>query len=216
VTSLYAADSSRKYLNAAERDRAIAAINELPRNQALYALTLTYTGARPSELLGLTSASFQLDRGIVAIRTLKRRRHSMREVPLPPSLMSALDRHFGLAHAQRDALAANRRLWPWCRQTAWRSIKGVMDRAGIVGVAASPRGLRHAFGIATLQANVPLNLVSRWMGHASLTTTAIYADATGPEEIAFATRFWRSGQAVAGQSQAESEASHGENDVAAA
>jgi site-specific recombinase XerD len=154
-------------------------------------------------LLELTPASFQLDRGIVAIRTLKRRRHAMREVPLPPSLMSALDAHFEIAHKQRNALAANRRLWPWCRQTAWRSIKDVMDRAGIVGAAASPRGLRHAFGIATLQANVPLNLVSRWMGHARMSTTAIYADATGPEELAFAERFWRAGPvAVGGDAQA--------------
>lgn len=138
----------------------------------------------------MTAARFQIGRGIVAIRTLKRRRHAMREVPLPPALMAELDAHFGLSAAQRDPHLATRRLWPWCRQTAWRIVKRAMSRAGIVGRAASPRGLRHAFGIATTQANIPLNLVSRWMGHSSLSTTAIYADATGPEEIAFAERLW--------------------------
>jgi integrase/recombinase XerD len=34
------------------------------------------------------------------------------------------------------------------------------------------------------------HLVQRWLGHASLRTTAIYADVVGPEERAFAARMW--------------------------
>jgi hypothetical protein len=33
------------------------------------------------------------------------------------------------------------------------------------------------------------------IGHAQISTTAIYADACGPEEIALASRFWRSSAA---------------------
>jgi integrase/recombinase XerD len=65
-----------------------------------------------------------------------------------------------------------------------------MLQAGIVGRPACPRGLRHGFGVGTLQALVPLNLVKRWMGHARIGTTAIYADASGDEEAAFAARVW--------------------------
>jgi integrase/recombinase XerD len=32
--------------------------------------------------------------------------------------------------------------------------------------------------------------VQRWLGHASLRTTAIYADVMGPDERAFAARMW--------------------------
>lgn len=194
AASLYAVGGARKYLNAEERSRVLAAIEELPRDQALFALTLAWSGARTSEALALTPSSFQIERGLVAIRTLKRRRHAMREVPLPPALIAALDAYFGLAEAPRDPRAADERLWPWCRQTAWRIIKRVMLEARIIGRAASPRGLRHAFGIATLQADVPLNLVSRWMGHSRLSTTAIYTAASGPEERAFAARFWQAQQ----------------------
>jgi integrase/recombinase XerD len=67
-----------------------------------------------------------------------------------------------------------------------------MGQSGIDGRRACPRGLRHAFGIGTLQAGIPLNVTQKWMGHASLTTTAIYAEASGPEEIGFAEQFWRS------------------------
>jgi integrase/recombinase XerD len=188
--SLYAPSGARKYLNHAERQRVLAAVEFLEPGQALFALTLAWTGARVSEVLALTPASFQIERGIVAIHTLKRRKHSVREVPIPPVLTAALEHHFQLSAMQRDPLPADRRLWPWCRVTGWRIIKRVMRRIGISGRHACPRGLRHAFGVGTLQAGVPLNLAQRWLGHARMTTTAIYTEVMGPEEGAFAARFW--------------------------
>jgi len=189
--SLYAPGGGRKYLNRAERSRVLAEMAKLPTDRALFALTLAWTGARVSEVLALTAASFQIECGVVAIQTLKRRRHSMREVPIPPALIDALNRQFRLTARQRDPRIADSRLWPWHRVTAWRIIKLVIARGLVVGRQACPRGLRHAFGVDTLQAGVPLNLVQRWMGHARLSTTSIYLDVSGPEEVLFAQRFWR-------------------------
>jgi integrase/recombinase XerD len=189
--SLYAPGGGRKYLNHAERARALAEMAKLPRSQALFALTLAWTGARVSEVLALTASSFQIESGIVAVVTLKRRAHSVREVPIPPELMLALEKHFTLSVFQGDE-RAGRRLWPWHRVTAWRIIKQVMRRSSIEGRQACPRGLRHGFGVGSLQAGVPLNLAQRWLGHARISTTAIYAAASGPEELYFMNRFWRS------------------------
>lgn len=50
-----------------------------------------------------------------------------------------------------------------------------MRTAAISGPAATPKGLRHAFGVAAFQ-TVPPHIVQRWLGHASLRTTAIYGD----------------------------------------
>ena len=61
----------------------LAAMQELPPEKALFALTLAWTGARVSEVLALTAASFQVEAGVVAIVTLKRRSFSVREVPIP-------------------------------------------------------------------------------------------------------------------------------------
>jgi site-specific recombinase XerD len=61
----------------------------------------------------------------------------------------------------------------------------------IVGRGACPRGLRHSFGVGTVQAGVPLTLTQRWLGHARISTTAIYTELCGPEELAFASQFWR-------------------------
>jgi site-specific recombinase XerD len=198
-TSLYSPGGGRKYLNFAERERALDEMAKLPRSQALFALTLAWTGARVSEVLALTASSFQIFRtrslkiefGIVAITTLKRRGHYVREVPIPPELMKALDRHFKLSVQQGYERHANRRLWPWHRVTAWRIIKQVMRASSIAGRQACPRGLRHAFGVGSLQAGVPLSLAQRWLGHARISTTVIYVAVSGPEETFFAKRFWQ-------------------------
>jgi site-specific recombinase XerD len=105
--------------------------------------------------------------------------------------MAALDERFKLSIAQRDHETSQRRLWTWHRVTAWQFIKEALTEIQVTGRKASPRGLRHGFGVGTLQAGVPLNLVQRWLGHARISTTAIYADASGPEERAFAALFWR-------------------------
>lgn len=189
--SLYAADGRRKYLNLVEWRRVLVAAREMEPDKALFIQLLAWTGARVSEVLALTPSSFQIEQGVVALKTLKRRRHSVREVPIPPALMRALDRRFRLRAEQLDSVQSNAPLWHWRRETAWRIVKGVMIDAGVSGPAASPRGLRHAFGVGTLQAGVPLNLVQRWLGHARMSTTAIYADVSGDEERAFASRFWK-------------------------
>ena len=54
----------------------------------------------------------------------------------------------------------------------------------------SPKGLRHGFGVAAVTTGIPLNMVQKWLGHAQLSTTAIYADAVGVEEKSIASRMW--------------------------
>lgn len=182
----------RKYLNRSERRRFLAAATQLDDTKRLFVEALAWTGARISEVLALTPASFDLDLGYVTIVTLKRRKYTTRDVPLPPALLRSLDRCFTLRHAQRDTHRAQQRLWNFCRVTGWRIIKWVMNECSIIGVRATPRGLRHGFGVGVAQARIPITILKRWMGHAKLSTTEIYLNVVGPEEIAFASRYWKS------------------------
>lgn len=52
------------------------------------------------------------------------------------------------------------------------------------------QGPASGFGVHALRSGIPLNLLQRWLGHADIATTAIYADAMGPEERAIAARMW--------------------------
>lgn len=122
----------------------------------------------------------------------------MRDVPLPPPLIAELNAVFHLRQQQRCFVRAHARLWPFHRVTGWRIIKSVMESAGDLGKPARPHGLRHGFGVGALQAGMPLTLLKRRMGHAKLSTTEIYLDLIGPEELAFARRFWASSLQGAG------------------
>jgi integrase/recombinase XerD len=112
-------------------------------------------------------------------------------VPIPEKLMRDLDRCFSIRRAQCMSNLAVQRLWSWCRVTAWRVMKEAMKLAKISGPQACPRGLRHGFGVGMLQRRAPIQLIQRWMGHARLSTTMIYMDVCGPDEVAFAQPFWQ-------------------------
>ena len=184
--TLYSVQGERKYLNADERRRLLDCLSALPRERALFVATLFWTGARVSEVLALRGPDIQVSQGSIALRTLKRRRFQMREVPVPATLLTELERTFALS----SALARKTRLWPWCRCTAWRMVSAIMDAAGLSGPSATPRGLRHSHAIHALHSGVPLNFVQRWLGHSRMETTAIYATAMGPDERLIAERMW--------------------------
>lgn len=173
----------RKYLCGNEVLRFLEAAHGADAATCAFCCLLAFTGCRLSEALAVTPAQLDAETGRVMFRTLKRRRELYRAVPVPPELMAALRR---ITSGPRDAP-----LWPWCRQTAWRRVKSVMDAAGLHGPHSMPKGLRHGFGVANAEENVPMATTQKWLGHARLETTAIYQQAVGREERAFARRLWR-------------------------
>lgn len=188
AVSLYTQTGQRKYLNAAERLRFIAAAKACPRPEVgALCLTIAYTGCRISEALALTPASIDAESGFVAIRSLKKRKKTIvvREIPVPTDLLNILT-----ADIFRREYSIER-LWNLSRSRAWQLIKEVMHKAGIgPGVHATPKGLRHGFGLHAVRSGVPINLVQRWLGHARLETTVIYLQAMGIEEREIAARMW--------------------------
>jgi integrase len=189
--TLFGPYSKRKYLNAAERRRFLESAQRLPPIERSFCLMLAWSGGRISEVLAVAAASIDIESGAVSLETLKRRRPGVvRQVPLPPHVLDELDRIFDLHAAQRDPALATMRLWRFGRTTAWRCVKSVMASAAIIGMPAMPKGLRHGFGVHAVQARVPVPLVQRWLGHASLRTTSIYIDVMGAEERAIAALMW--------------------------
>lgn len=180
--SLLDAEGQRKYVCRSERRRFLSEAARQDAATAALCAVLAYSGCRLSEALELTPARLDVEAGRIVFRTLKRRRLHHRAVPVPPELLRTL---LALA-TDPDAC-----FWPWCRQTAWRRVKRVMEAAGIAEAQAMPKALRHGFGIANAEQNVPPALTQRWMGHARLETTAIYQQAIGEEERSFAQRLWR-------------------------
>jgi len=190
---LFHTDGSRKYLTHAERHAFLEAAERFPRDVHTLCAVLAWTGCRVSEALALTADRVDVTDGTIRFESLKKRRRGVfRAVPVPQELLRMLMLAYDVrVLQQRKDRGHGTRLWPWSRTTAWRHVHAVMDAAGIHSTQATTKGLCHGFGVAAVQASVPLNLVQRWLGHASLLTTAIYVDAVGAEERQIARRMWQ-------------------------
>ena len=181
----------RKYLTADERSRFLAAVRAHPKPPVqTLARTLALTGCRVSEALALRACDVDLDAAEIRIATLKRRREHWRAVPVPEDLVHDLELVHRLRRAQASARGGTAPLWAVTRQAAHRQVAGLMHRAGITGPQACPRGLRHSFGVAAVQAGVPLTTIAAVLGHADVSTTAIYATAVGAEARELVARLW--------------------------
>ena len=182
--TLFDKTGSRKYLVARERADFVRAAVAEGGAVGSFCLTLAFTGARISEVLSLTPDRIDATNRAVIFKTLKQREKIVfRAVPVPQRLLRLLER----VHTTSEV-----RLWPWGRTTAWKTVKTVMRDAGIGESLRKPKALRHAFAIEAGQVGVPLNIIQRWLGHARLETTAIYAGALGEEERNLARKTWHS------------------------
>src|SRR3954469_9470662 len=144
---LYDSQGKRLYLTADERRAFIGSAAIADRPVRTLCTVLHDTGCRISEALALMPEHIDLSGRAVMFESLKKRRRGIfRAVPVPPSLLDALDMVHGIREAQkRGGGQSDRPLWPWARNTAWRPVKAVMADAGIPdGPHRSPKGLRTA------------------------------------------------------------------------
>lgn len=182
----------RLYLNAEERAAFLSVAAIQPPKVRVFAETLHYTGCRISEALEITPERVDLAEGRITLRSLKKRRDDVyRSVPVPFDYLDRLELAFALRQAQKRKRGKDAPLWLWTRRHGWKIVKDIMIAANVVdGPHRSPKGLRHAYGINAIRTGIPLNMLQKWMGHAQLTTTAIYANAGGKEEADLAAKMW--------------------------
>lgn len=184
---LYNNQAERLYLNAEERRCFHQAALQQEPNIRSFCLTLLYTGIRVSEATSLRFSDIQSVDRILSVRSLKKRdEHHVREIPIPLEMIEHLHQlpkshTLPVWHTRRKKIG---------RVTAYRWIKAVMDEANIHGPQACPKGLRHGFGIHAVRCGIQLNMLQKWMGHAHISTTAVYANAIGKEEMEIAERMW--------------------------
>lgn len=181
--SAYDSGGRRKYLTKAEGVQFLAIASRLAASRRLLCETIHFTGCRISETLNLVRGDIDTGQAVLSIRCLKKRGKIVtRRVPVPPRLAKEL---CILADESPDG-----RLWSFSRTTAWRIIKGVMSEAGITGIHATAKGLRHGFGVRGAMGKVPVNIIQRWMGHSDPNTTAIYLAVRDDEERELIKRTW--------------------------
>lgn len=181
--SAYDSGGRRKYLTKAEGVKFMRCAANLDAKRRLLCETIHFTGCRISEALSLASEDIDPGEAVLRIRCLKKRDKSVtRRVPVPDRLAKELRSLAGESNSER--------LWNFSRTTGWRIVKSVMNEAGIEGIHATTKGLRHGFGVRGALGKVPVNVIQRWMGHSDPNTTAIYLAVRDDEERELIKRTW--------------------------
>lgn len=181
-------DGCRKYLTPDERRRFRDAIPLLCHPiKEIYCRVIYLTGCRPSEAYRLRLQHFDLAEEMIVIESLKQRRRGVYrqfhvDVAWMRSSIELLSQHCK-QHGKSN-------IWGFSEKTGYRAVKRVMAHADITGAHASPKGLRHAFGIYYAYLKTNPKLIQEWMGHASIQTTMIYLDAQGQEAKEAAKAGW--------------------------
>jgi integrase len=193
TSELFTIEGKRKYLTAEEQGRFMAAANAHERAEVrTLCLPLAYTGCRISEALELTADRIDLPDKSITFRTLKQRdKVKYRSVPCPDTLIDALELTHRVRKAQRTkAKGKTTSLWLWGRTQATKHVWAVMEAAEISGDHATPKGLRHGFGVRMAMQTRNPRLVQKLLGHSNLETTAIYMDLVGEEARAEVVGAW--------------------------
>jgi integrase/recombinase XerD len=171
-----------RFLTQEEMERLLEApdttSHEGVRDRALIEV-LYATGLRVTELVTLTTASVDIDGGVLFCMG---KGSKQRRVPVGRSAVEWLQRY----HSARRALLAGheaQRLFvgylgrPLTRQNVWAMLKRYAAQAHLRGV--TPHVLRHSFATHLLEHGADTRSVQAMLGHSDLATTQIYTHVTG-------------------------------------
>lgn len=145
------------------------------RDARLLMLLQWRAGLRISEALDLTAADCRLDPDSPTIRVRKGKGNRTRVVPVHRELLEALS--VVLTYGK----GGDNRIVQATRQTAYRWIRAAANRAEDLGLIEKGRRigthtLRHSYARHLLMHGVPINYLSRWLGHRSLNSTLVYLE----------------------------------------
>ncbi len=148
-------------------------------------LELIYaTGVRVTELVSLDVQDVDPQTALV---TCSGRGDKKRVIPASRASMSSLETYLGrgrpalLRDQNEQALFLNHHGLRMTRQGFWLIIKGHAEKTGIE-TTITPHVLRHSFATHRLRAGQDLKSVQELLGHASISTTQVYAEAVRSPE----------------------------------
>lgn len=139
--------------------------HHLAQRDTLIISMLALTGMRRSELAHLTPGD--IAQGYIHIRSGKGDKD--RAIPLAKHLINPLNHYIETNH-----IPPTKRLFPITGHRIYGIVKHYARAAGIHDIG--PHSLRHYFATKLIEAGASLNAVQQLLGHASITTTALYLD----------------------------------------
>jgi site-specific recombinase XerD len=168
------------FLSSCELDKLIAAAKKHPNKHLglrdLICLgILRYTGCRRSELLNLIWEDIEISSG--SIKFLGKG-NKERLVPIHPLLKGLLLEYKSQYVCPMNDLVIKGQNGKRLSNTGLRKILNkYLDLAGIIK-NITPHKIRHSFATELLSKGVDIRVIQQWLGHESISTTAIYTHVT--------------------------------------
>ena len=159
-----------------EADEVSAVIAAAPNPRAKLLILLQWrAGLRVSEALALEPGDLSLDADRPTLRVRSGKGGKARIVPVHPELQAALIAVLNYADV------GSGRIVNASRSTAWRWVQTAVFRAEInggllIGRRVGTHTFRHSYARHLLMHGIPINHLSRWLGHASITPTLVYLE----------------------------------------
>jgi integrase/recombinase XerD len=147
------------------------------------ALVILDSGIRASELLGLTLQDVDLDAFAMKVHG---KGGKQRVIPFSIELRKLLWRHLNHRGGQRQntqLLVGTKNYTKVSVRNLERDFKILGKQLGITGVRFSPHTLRHTMAANWLRRGGDLFMLSRVLGHSSISTTAKYLRSIGVADI---------------------------------
>jgi len=151
----------------------------------LFILTLAYTGARVTEIIGnekikglrVLDIKEILEKEnsyyTITIQTIKQKKETWRNLFLIPLLKIEL-----LSFISSQKLKPKDKIFNISRKTAYNWTKKACEIAGFKDDRVHPHTFRHSFAINSLtqEKPVPIQELKRVLGHSSISNTIIYSE----------------------------------------
>ena len=163
-----------EYLEKREVDAIIACAE--PGPPRLLILVQWRAGLRIAEALALTKDDLSLDSELPTLRVRRGKGGKARLVPVHPELETAL--RAVLDYGQLDGY---RKMFQCSDRTAHRWLARAVEKTVLRGDLEPGRAItthkfRHSCARHWLANGIPINYVSRWLGHASIQSTLVYLE----------------------------------------
>ncbi|MEG6523327.1 tyrosine-type recombinase/integrase [Desulfotomaculum sp. 1211_IL3151] len=158
------------YFLKSEVDRILLAVKNDPKLY-IFCKFLWRTGVRVSEALDVTPKDIDYMKGVVVVKTCKRRkdRNHNREIPLQQDLIDDLKKFI-----KSRAISINQPIFPFTGRTAFNYVKKACSQADYTDDRSHPSSFRHSYALHCLMNGLAINDVNELLGNRDIKKTMIY------------------------------------------
>jgi len=157
---------------------------------------LTQTGMRVAEVVDLRCGDLKCGYGQCEIFVRNGKGNKSRTIEIQETLKAHLRQFIAWKKAIGENIGEDDHLFigqrgPWSRQAVQQLVKKYLKHLGMYEKGKSVHSLRHSYATELYKQSKDLRAVQKQLGHASITTTQIYADVTQEDIRGYLSGMWR-------------------------